>query len=237
MREAEEHLALLLRLRSTVAPLPPSPDLGHLVALHRTAATSLPCSRRWQGDLPPRSSHGLCSSKVFLGWGAHSPSLTTSSLLHHLRDLSPVRVERAGSKSWLYLVLPSPEEVEELVRRCEVEGERSLLSLEGLPPLHVVPWRLADSSHFSAVSHFTTSHSLADSSHSSHSSHSSFTPQSSHLPTTANTVFVGAVHGLLTARGLAAILQQLFGKVGNMVMVMVTAMTMQDLHCRCCQRS
>ncbi|NIG58630.1 cytoplasmic polyadenylation element-binding protein 1 isoform 2 [Pontoporia blainvillei] len=158
----------------------------------------------WSGQLPPRNyKNPIYSCKVFLGgvpW-----DITEAGLVNTFRVFGSLSVEWPGKdgkhprcppKGYVYLVFELEKSVRALLQACSHDP----LSPDGLSEYYfkmssrrmrckevqVIPWVLADSN---------------------------FVQSPSQRLDPSRTVFVGALHGMLNAEALAAILNDLFGGV------------------------
>uniref|UniRef100_A0A8C3FET0 Cytoplasmic polyadenylation element binding protein 1 n=1 Tax=Chrysemys picta bellii TaxID=8478 RepID=A0A8C3FET0_CHRPI len=172
--------------------------------LHRQAAAVNEATCTWSGQLPPRNyKNPVYSCKVFLGgvpW-----DITEAGLINTFRVFGSLSVEWPGKdgkhprcppKGYVYLVFESEKSVRALLQACS----QDLLSPDGLSEYYfkmssrrmrckevqVIPWVLADSN---------------------------FVRSPSQRLDPSKTVFVGALHGMLNAEALAAIMNDLFGGV------------------------
>ncbi|XP_064421867.1 cytoplasmic polyadenylation element-binding protein 1 [Latimeria chalumnae] len=172
--------------------------------LHRQAAAVNEATCTWSGQLPPRNyKNPIYSCKVFLGgvpW-----DITEAGLINAFRVFGSLTVEWPGKdgkhprcppKGYVYLVFESEKSVRGLLQACT----HDLLSPDGLSEYYfkmssrrmrckevqVIPWVLADSN---------------------------FVRSPSQRLDPSKTVFVGALHGMLNAEALAAIINDLFGGV------------------------
>ncbi|NXG45144.1 CPEB1 protein, partial [Psilopogon haemacephalus] len=177
--------------------------------LHRQAAAVSEATCTWSGQLPPRNyKNPVYSCKVFLGgvpW-----DITEAGLMNTFRVFGSLSVEWPGKdgkhprcppkgnmpKGYVYLVFESEKSVRALLQACS----QDLLSPDGLSEYYfkmssrrmrckevqVIPWVLADSN---------------------------FVRSPSQRLDPSKTVFVGALHGMLNAEALAAIMYDLFGGV------------------------
>ncbi|XP_078541110.1 cytoplasmic polyadenylation element-binding protein 1 isoform X4 [Lissotriton helveticus] len=172
--------------------------------LHRQAAAVNEATCTWSGQLPPRNyKNPVYSCKVFLGgvpW-----DITETGLINTFRVFGSLSVEWPGKdgkhprcppKGYVYLVFESEKSVRALLQACT----QDLLSQDGLSEhyfkmssrrmrckeVQVIPWVLADSN---------------------------FVRSPSQRLDPSKTVFVGALHGMLNAEALAAIMNDLFGGV------------------------
>ncbi|XP_017921850.1 PREDICTED: cytoplasmic polyadenylation element-binding protein 1 isoform X1 [Capra hircus] len=177
--------------------------------LHRQAAAVNEATCTWSGQLPPRNyKNPIYSCKVFLGgvpW-----DITEAGLVNTFRVFGSLSVEWPGKdgkhprcppkgnmpKGYVYLVFELEKSVRALLQACSHDP----LSPDGLSEYYfkmssrrmrckevqVIPWVLADSN---------------------------FVQSPSQRLDPSRTVFVGALHGMLNAEALAAILNDLFGGV------------------------
>ncbi|XP_063202769.1 cytoplasmic polyadenylation element-binding protein 1 isoform X5 [Chroicocephalus ridibundus] len=177
--------------------------------LHRQAAAMNEATCTWSGQLPPRHyKNPIYSCKVFLGgvpW-----DITEAGLINTFRAFGSLSVEWPGKdgkhprcppkgnmpKGYVYLVFESEKSVRALLQACS----QNLLSPDGLSEYYfkmssrrmrckevqVIPWVLADSN---------------------------FVRSPSQRLDPSKTVFVGALHGMLNAEALAAVMYDLFGGV------------------------
>ncbi|KYO25306.1 cytoplasmic polyadenylation element-binding protein 1 isoform B [Alligator mississippiensis] len=172
--------------------------------LHRQAAAVNEATCTWSGQLPPRNyKNPIYSCKVFLGgvpW-----DITEAGLINTFRVFGSLSVEWPGKdgkhprcppKGYVYLVFELEKSVRALLQACS----QDLLSPDGLSEYYfkmssrrmrckevqVIPWVLADSN---------------------------FVRSPSQRLDPGKTVFVGALHGMLNAEALAAIMNDLFGGV------------------------
>uniref|UniRef100_A0A8I3WAL7 Cytoplasmic polyadenylation element-binding protein 1 n=1 Tax=Callithrix jacchus TaxID=9483 RepID=A0A8I3WAL7_CALJA len=177
--------------------------------LHRQAAAVNVATCTWSGQLPPRNyKNPIYSCKVFLGgvpW-----DITEAGLVNTFRVFGSLSVEWPGKdgkhprcppkgnmpKGYVYLVFELEKSVRALLQACSHDP----LSPDGLSEYYfkmssrrmrckevqVIPWVLADSN---------------------------FVRSPSQRLDPSRTVFVGALHGMLNAEALAAILNDLFGEV------------------------
>ncbi|XP_074089176.1 cytoplasmic polyadenylation element-binding protein 1 isoform X4 [Macrotis lagotis] len=177
--------------------------------LHRQAAAVNEATCTWSGQLPPRNyKNPIYSCKVFLGgvpW-----DITEAGLINTFRVFGSLSVEWPGKdgkhprcppkgnmpKGYVYLVFELEKSVRALLQACSQDP----LSPDGLSEYYfkmssrrmrckevqVIPWVLADSN---------------------------FVRSPSQRLDPSRTVFVGALHGMLNAEALAAIVNDLFGGV------------------------
>ena len=208
--------------RALSSHLPPSPSLPRLPALgwrlqdskvappaHHAPppcppSTPLPdlCPppSTWSGQLPlTRTQRSPAfSSKIFLGgvpW-----DVTEASLVQAFSQFGPIRIEWPGKdtspsppKGYVYIIFEYEQNIPLLLSQCshDLSGGGSWyfrISSHRMrsKEVQIIPWSLADSNFL-------------------------LCPQQ-HLDP-RKTVFVGALHGMLNAEGLATIFQDLFGGV------------------------
>lgn len=174
-------------------------------SLHRTAASYSEPQYTWSGQLPSRSyKNPVYSCKVFLGgvpW-----DVTEEGLIETFGRFGPLRVQWPGKDGrqpsgqtkagYVYLIYESERYVKALLSACTQDfgsgshPEKYFYQLSSrrmrFKEVEVIPWVIADSNYIR--SQFGR-------------------------PDTNRTVFVGALHGMLTAEGLAKIMNDLFGNV------------------------
>ncbi|CAH2085816.1 unnamed protein product [Euphydryas editha] len=159
----------------------------------------------WSGTLPARCADpsGGFSAKVFLGglpW-----DITEQALMHALRHFQPVRVEWPGRgagggsapRGYAYVTLESERRVRALLAAARRDGpdwyyrvaSRNMRTKE----VQVIPWAVSDSN-------WVCGEGPAGG------------PGSVRLEP-ARTVFVGALHGMMSASALATIMNDLFSGV------------------------
>lgn len=201
---------------STASPWTPGQELlwkkatnniERAASLHRTAASSSEPQFTWSGQLPSRSHRNpIYSCKVFLGgvpW-----DITEQGLLETFGRFGPLRVQWPGKESrqqsgsthtkagYVYLIYESERYVKSLLQACSLDygssgyAEKYYFQLSSrrmrFKEVQVIPWILADSNYMRVQSGRSDCN---------------------------KTVFVGALHGMLTAEGLAKIMNDLFGGV------------------------
>ncbi|XP_073464071.1 cytoplasmic polyadenylation element-binding protein 1-B-like isoform X2 [Aquarana catesbeiana] len=171
--------------------------------LHKQAAALNEASYTWSGQLPPRNKNQVYSCKVFLGglpWDA-----TEASLIKAFRAFGALTVEWPGKQElhpgcpptgFVYLVFESEKSVRALLQACTQNLQRRSELCEHYyrmssrrmrsKKVQVIPWVLADSN---------------------------FVLNPSNRVDRTKTVFVGALHGMLSAEALATIMNDLFGGV------------------------
>ena len=174
-------------------------------SLHRTAASYSEARYTWSGQLPSRSyKNPVYSCKVFLGgvpW-----DVTEHGLIETFGRFGPLRIQWPGKDArqhagqtkagYVYLIYESERYVKSLLQACTQDfgsgshPEKYFYHLSSrkmrFKEVQVIPWVLADSNY---IRHQTGK------------------------PDIHRTVFVGALHGMLTAEGLAKIMNDLFGGV------------------------
>lgn len=171
-------------------------------SLHRTAASYSEPQYTWSGQLPSkRYKNPVYSCKVFLGgvpW-----DVTEAGLLETFGRFGPLRVQWPGKDvrphgqtkaGYVYLIYESERYVKALLQACTQDfgagshPEKYYYQLSSrrmrFKEVQVIPWVLADSNYIRN--------------------------QTSGRPDMHRTVFVGALHGMLTAEGLAQIMNDLF---------------------------
>lgn len=159
--------------------------------------------RTWNGVIPTRTTSKTVtySQKVFLGG---IPWETSEETLKHIfgRFGPGLRVEWPGKdpnfstkpKGCVYIIFENEKQVRDLLASCQLVRDRHLGSDDGkfffkfpfknmkTKNVEVIPWNIADSNYVS----------------------------SSQILDPSKTIFVGALHGKLTAEGLALIMNDLF---------------------------
>jgi len=188
-------------LQNLFATHPADPSsLDRAAKLYRSAASLYDATCTWSGQLPPRQHQNpLYSSKVFLGgvpW-----DITEKCLLNAFKPFGSIRIEWPGKgsspsppKGYLYVIFESEAAVTALLSQCTHDFSASggswyyRISSRRMrsKEVQVIPWVLADSNYVRCPSQ-------------------RLDPQ--------KTVFVGALHGMLNAEGLAHIFNDLFGGV------------------------
>ncbi|XP_049842853.1 uncharacterized protein LOC126293616 [Schistocerca gregaria] len=173
--------------------------LERAARFHKNAASLVDATCTWSGTLPPRSvKSGAYSCKVFLGgvpW-----DMGEAALVNELHQFGQIRIEWPGKeqsasqpKGYVYAILESERKVRELLNACTQEltsGGSWYFKISSkkmkAKEVQVIPWLLSDSNYIKYTSQ-------------------KLDPQ--------KTVFVGALHGMLNAEGLAKIMNDLFGGV------------------------
>ncbi|XP_077066269.1 cytoplasmic polyadenylation element-binding protein 1a isoform X2 [Siphateles boraxobius] len=172
--------------------------------LHKQAAAVNEATYTWEGQLPPRHyKNPVYSCKVFLGgvpW-----DITEASLLNTFSVFGPLKVEWPGKdgkhprcppQGYVYLLFDWEKSVKMLLQACTQHRLQSDDYLEFFYKLssrrihskdvQVIPWVISDSNFVRCPSQRLCRN---------------------------RTVFVGALHGMLNAEGLAHIMDDLFGGV------------------------
>ncbi|XP_034935961.1 cytoplasmic polyadenylation element-binding protein 1 isoform X2 [Chelonus insularis] len=183
-----------------IPSVPPTIPEPHISAKIHRSASSCEATYTWSGTLPPRSqkSNGY-SSKVFLGgvpW-----DITENTLIATFKQFGDITVEwpkkehsnAPEPKGFAYIIFESEKQVKALLNCCThdfANGGRwyykiSSKRIKG-KDVQVIPWSLSDSNYSKSASQ-------------------KLDP--------GKTVFVGALHGMLTAEGLATIMNDLFDEV------------------------
>lgn len=189
--------------------------LERAASLHRSAASYSEPQYTWSGQLPARSyKNPVYSCKVFLGgvpW-----DVTEQGLIETFGRFGPLRVQWPGKDSrqhqqhhqqhhqqcnqtkagYVYLIYESERYVRSLLQSCTQDfgsgsyPEKYYYQLSSrrmrFKEVQVIPWVINDSNYIRSQSM---------------------------RPDMGRTVFVGALHGMLTAEGLAKIMNDLFGGV------------------------
>lgn len=197
--------------------------LDHAAKYHRSSAALYDASCTWSGILPPRSHRFITySPKVFLGgipW-----DISEQMLVQLLKPFGQIRIEWPGKeqnaaqpKGYVYVIFESEKQVKALLQACSIQdnftGSSSGESTGSIPSLcsnsvsvnsngnyyykisskrikekevEVIPWIIGDSNYIKNTNQKIDS---------------------------TKTVFVGALHGKLTAEALAKIMNDLFDGV------------------------
>jgi len=175
--------------------------LERAARLYRSAASVCEASCTWSGQLPPRSStagpNSSYSTKIFLGgvpW-----DISEQTLVQAFAEFGEVRVEWPGRdytsppRGYLYLVFQDERDVIDLLSKCgqdytSRDSYYYKISSRRMraKEVQIIPWVISDSNYVKCAA-------------------PRLDPQ--------KTVFVGALHGMMTAQGLAMIFQDLFGGV------------------------
>ncbi|TRY90236.1 hypothetical protein DNTS_027169 [Danionella cerebrum] len=182
----------------------PSFSIEREARLHKQAAAMNEATYTWEGQLPPRLHKSpVYSCKVFLGgvpW-----DITEASLLNTFGAFGPLKVAWPGKdgkhpryppQGYVYLLFDWEKSVKSLLQACAQHRFQSDDYLEFYFKLssrrihskdvQVIPWVISESTFIRCPSQ--------------------------HL-CRSKTVFVGALHGMLSAEGLAHIMNDLFGGV------------------------
>ncbi|XP_065359210.1 cytoplasmic polyadenylation element-binding protein [Calliphora vicina] len=177
--------------------------LDRVAKFYRGSAAFCEPTCTWSGQLPPRS-HRLYqfSPKVFLGgipW-----DISEQSLIQIFKPFGQIKVEWPGKeqqaaqpKGYVYIIFESDKQVKALLSACAVQSDDPQsgcgifffkISSRRIKAkdVEVIPWLIGDSNYVKS-----TSQKLD--------------------PT--KTVFVGALHGKMTAEALAKIMDDLFDGV------------------------
>ncbi|XP_014817101.1 PREDICTED: cytoplasmic polyadenylation element-binding protein 1 isoform X1 [Calidris pugnax] len=154
--------------------------------LHRQAAAMNEATCTWSGQLPPRHyKNPTYSCKVFLGGVPWD--ITEAGLINTFRAFGSLSVEWPG---YVYLVFESEKSVRALLQACSQNLSEYYFKMSSrrmrCKEVQVIPWVLADSN---------------------------FVRSPSQRLDPSKTVFVGALHGMLNAEALAAVMCDLFGGV------------------------
>ncbi|KAH8311315.1 hypothetical protein KR044_005614 [Drosophila immigrans] len=176
--------------------------LDRVAKFYRSSAALCEATCTWSGQLPPRSHRMLnYSPKVFLGgipW-----DISEQSLIQIFKPFGSIRVEWPGKeqqatqpKGYVYIIFESDKQVKALLSACVLQvddshsGSNYFFKISSRriksKDVEVIPWIIADSN---------------------------FVRSSSQKLDPTKTVFVGALHGKLTAEGLATIMDDLFDGV------------------------
>lgn len=195
-------------------------SLDHAAKYHRSSAALYDASCTWSGVLPPRSHRFITySPKVFLGgipW-----DISEQTLMQILKPFGQIRIEWPGKeqnaaqpKGYVYVIFESEKQVKALLQACSIQdtfsgssigestGSVSNLSSSAVSAntngnyyykisskrikekeVEVIPWIIGDSNYIKSTNQKLDS---------------------------TKTVFVGALHGKLTAEALAKIMNDLF---------------------------
>merc|ERR1719369_2765905 len=178
---------------------PPASDSGSLEEKYDPQINKRTSSCTWSGQLPPRKhKNPVFSSKIFLGgvpW-----DVTEISLIQAFSNFGPIRIEWPGKdtspsppKGYVYIVFEQEHNVPLLLSQCthdQANGGSWYYAISSRrmrsKEVQIIPWVLGDSNFVKCPSQ-------------------RLDPQ--------KTVFVGALHGMLNAEGLANIFHDLFGGV------------------------
>ena len=162
-------------------------------------ATSMDVNCTWSGTLPPRRhKNPVYSCKIFLGgvpW-----DVTESTLIQAFGYFGPIRIEWPGKdtspsppKGYVYIIFEDEKNIPLLLSQCSHDHSNGgswyfQISSRRMrsKEVQIIPWVLGDSNFVLCPNQ-------------------RLDPQ--------KTVFVGALHGMLNAEGLACIFNDLFGGV------------------------
>lgn len=155
----------------------------------------------WSGTLPARSlKSSALSCKVFLGgvpWDVSEPGLVEAfAPFGNIKIQWPSRERSQGfppKAGYVYIIFESEKQVKMLLQSCSqdfVNGGNWYYKISSrrmrCKEVQVIPWVLSDSNYVRCPSHRLDP---------------------------SKTVFVGALHGMLNAQGLAHVMNELFGGV------------------------
>ncbi|XP_071530049.1 uncharacterized protein orb [Panulirus ornatus] len=167
--------------------------------LHRNAAALCDATCTWSGQLPSRMhKNPIYSCKVFLGgvpW-----DVTESALKQTFLHFGNIQVEWPGKENssnpprgYVYILFEQEKQVKSLLSACSQDfsiGGNYYYKISSRrirqKEVQIIPWVISDSNYVRCPSY-------------------QLDP--------AKTVFVGALHGMLSAEGLANIMNDLFGGV------------------------
>lgn len=196
--------------------------LDHAAKYHRSSAALYDPSCTWSGVLPPRAHRFITySPKVFLGgipW-----DISEQTLMQIFKPFGQIKIEWPGKeqnaaqpKGYVYVIFESEKQVKALLQACNIQDNFASSSAQNHSdtmdqnnsPLfgntngnyyykisskrikekevEVIPWIIGDSNYIKSANQKLES---------------------------TKTVFVGALHGKLTAEGLARIMNDLFDGV------------------------
>lgn len=171
-------------------------SLERVARFHRSSAALCDPTCTWSGILPQRTQKPSgYSSKVFLGgvpW-----DITESLLVATFKQFGQIRVEWPGKdqsaaqpKGYVYIIFESEKQVKTLLASCThdfTNGGSWYYKISSkrmkAKEVQIIPWILENSNYVKSSSQKLDPH---------------------------KTVFVGALHGMLTASGLAKIMDDLF---------------------------
>lgn len=170
--------------------------------LYRTAAAYCDATCTWSGQLPPRvHKTPTYSGKVFLGgvpW-----DITEAGLIEAFAPFGPIKIQWPAKENrnnsyptkagYVYIIFDSEKHVKALLQSCTHDfnnGGNWYFKISSRrmrsKEVQVIPWVIGDSNYVRCPSQRLDSN---------------------------KTVFVGALHGMLNAEGLAHIMNDLFGGV------------------------
>ena len=167
------------------------------VKRHRTAAHFSEASCTWSGTFHSSEiKNPTYSTKVFLGGVPYD--INEAGLKEYFSKFGAIEVKWPDEdsdcgkkkKGYAYIILESEKSVKALLSSCEIRGEKQYVKLPSrrMPDkdVQVIPWARSNS-------HYTRDHSSR--------------------VETNKMVFVGNLHGMMTAEHLATIMNDLFGGV------------------------
>ncbi|XP_058792267.1 translational regulator orb2 isoform X2 [Phymastichus coffea] len=179
--------------------LPQTLSLDKAARCHRNAAAGSDATYTWRGDLPQRTQKPVAySSKVFLGgvpW-----DITEAALISTFKQFGSIKIEWPGKnqtpvqpKGYAYIIFESEKQVKNLLANCTHDFSNggsyyykiSSKRMKG-KAVQVIPWSINDSNYVKSTQQKLDAE---------------------------KTVFVGALHGMITATGLASIMNDLFDNV------------------------
>ncbi|KER26461.1 hypothetical protein T265_06314 [Opisthorchis viverrini] len=185
-------------------------DIERAANVYRTSASTLAQRREaayhWSGKLPVRVCRSMAfSRKVFLGgvpWDSTSEDLimafsrfgnvTVSWPQQDATQFSAIRSRNPSPKGYCYLIFDHESSVTDLIDACVRDptrgGDYYTISSSRFrsKDVQVIPWAISDSQ---------------------------YTKSGPYRPDTKRTVFIGALHGMITAEALVTIMNDLFGNV------------------------
>jgi cytoplasmic polyadenylation element-binding protein len=176
---------------------------------HRASAARSDPKCTWSGQLPVKvHKNPVYSSKVFLGGVPFD--ISDQQLIEAFSPYGQVRVQWPPNRQqqqvqqenrqqqqkcgYVYIIFDNDKNVKALLAACTHDYTRTVLRYlfplssrrTKLKEVEVIPWNIADSN---------------------------FVKSPAQRLDTSKTVFVGALHGMLTAEGLATVMNDLFGGV------------------------
>ncbi|XP_069168133.1 cytoplasmic polyadenylation element-binding protein 1-A isoform X3 [Procambarus clarkii] len=193
--EAKSPGPLVSLLTNTTDPY----SIEKAAKLHRNAAAVCDATCTWSGQLPTRMhKNPIYSCKVFLGgvpW-----DVTESALKQTFMHFGNIQVEWPGKENsanpprgYVYILFEHEKQVKSLLSACSQDfsiGGNYYYKISSRrirqKEVQIIPWVISDSNYVRCPSY-------------------QLDP--------AKTVFVGALHGMLSAEGLANIMNDLFGGV------------------------
>ncbi|XP_064596376.1 cytoplasmic polyadenylation element-binding protein 1-like [Liolophura sinensis] len=160
--------------------------------LHRNAAALCDAKCTWSGQLPPKAhKNPTYSCKVFLGgvpWDIQETGLKAA-----FSKFGSMKIEWPGKDGYVYLLFDCEKSVRTLLQSCTHDfsnggGYYYKISSRRMrsKEVQVIPWVLGDAN---------------------------YVRQPSQRLDSKKTVFVGALHGMMTAESLGNIMNDLFGNV------------------------